>query len=347
LCGVILLTAAPVITVSKISDFTANHLGSPRVLTDENGATISRRDFHPFGEEIATPQRTQALGYRDDTVRQKFTGYERDNEITLDFSRARYYGYSHGRFTSPDAPLIDQQRIMPQSWNMYTRALNNPLKFVDPTGMWHTDKDGNVIGDYDGECVDDLRACWDEKSGTWDFGGDKTPVQSTSESEIVDTGLMSLMDFGQSPSPFSSLNPNPSAKLACGAPLGGNSHSASGRDCSILREVANCIARCSNTARPDLAARALGDAIGPEGTGEVLQGLTVTGTVAAALNQGANLLFGQYGRTPIAGTTPSGGSNWQHKAASAIRGHPMAGRKWTSNAGKAVGKWAARLSGGL
>ncbi|HMO81068.1 MAG TPA: hypothetical protein PKD24_09775 [Pyrinomonadaceae bacterium] len=33
----------------KVSYTTADHLGSPRMLTDENGATISRRDLYPFG----------------------------------------------------------------------------------------------------------------------------------------------------------------------------------------------------------------------------------------------------------------------------------------------------------
>src|SRR5690606_3394156 len=70
----------------KVSYMTADHLGSPRILTDENGATISRRDFHPFGEEILTTHRHPDLGYTPDDVRQKFTGYERDNEIDLDYA---------------------------------------------------------------------------------------------------------------------------------------------------------------------------------------------------------------------------------------------------------------------
>ncbi|MCV4753858.1 hypothetical protein OFC37_30820, partial [Escherichia coli] len=89
---------------------------SPRINTDANGAVTSRHDYHPFGEEIGTlaslsgsPQpRTAALGYTGDTVRKQFTGYERDTETDLDFAQARYYNKSHGRFTSPDEPFIDQ-----------------------------------------------------------------------------------------------------------------------------------------------------------------------------------------------------------------------------------------------
>lgn len=60
-----------------VSYTTADHLGSPRILTDENGATISRRDFHPFGEEILTTHRHPDLGYTPDDIRQKFTSHER------------------------------------------------------------------------------------------------------------------------------------------------------------------------------------------------------------------------------------------------------------------------------
>jgi len=82
----------------------------------------------PFGEEIAR------TNYGTDTVRQKFTGYERDIESELDFAQARYYGYSHGRFTSPDSFANDTHPALPQSWNLYVYTRNNPLYFVDPDG---------------------------------------------------------------------------------------------------------------------------------------------------------------------------------------------------------------------
>ena len=65
---------------AKISYLTNDHLGSPRITTDAVGAVISRRDFRPFGEEIAR------TNYGADNVRQKFTGYERDIESDLDFA---------------------------------------------------------------------------------------------------------------------------------------------------------------------------------------------------------------------------------------------------------------------
>lgn len=135
----------------KVSYLTSDHLGSPRITTDANGAVISRRDFHPFSEEVFTPQRTQGLNYTPDTVRQKFTSYERDIESDLDFAEARYYNSQHGRFTSPDPYNIifekekgkdDDERSEifirfvsnPQQWNMYVYVLNNPLSLTDPDG---------------------------------------------------------------------------------------------------------------------------------------------------------------------------------------------------------------------
>jgi RHS repeat-associated protein len=119
---------------SKVAYLTNDHLGSPRFNTDTNGAITSRHDYHPFGEETATSQRTTGLGYIDDTVRKQFTGYERDNETKLDFAQARYFSCSYGRFRSPDPLLASGRPENPQSWNRYVYVLNNPMKFADPTG---------------------------------------------------------------------------------------------------------------------------------------------------------------------------------------------------------------------
>ncbi len=53
----------------------------------------------------------------------------------LDYFGARYFSGAQGRFTSPDEPFVDQWEQNPQSWNLYTYARNNPLRFVDPTGQ--------------------------------------------------------------------------------------------------------------------------------------------------------------------------------------------------------------------
>mgnify|MGYP002478589962 CR=1 FL=1 len=77
------------------------------------------------------------------------TSYERDIESDLDYAQARYYGYGHGRFTSPDPLAASANSIHPQSWNRYSYSYNNPLRYTDPSGMVAGDfynEDGNKIG---------------------------------------------------------------------------------------------------------------------------------------------------------------------------------------------------------
>jgi predicted nucleic acid-binding protein len=50
--------------------------------------------------------------------------------------QARYYSSGQGRFTSADVPFADQQESIPQSWNLYTYVINNPLAMTDPTGKF-------------------------------------------------------------------------------------------------------------------------------------------------------------------------------------------------------------------
>ena len=102
-------------------------IGSVRAVTDENGQTIARYDFLPFGEEFPpTP---------DNHVPLQFAGKERDYATGLDYLGARYYSSQTGRFTTVDPGHVAGDIFNPQTWNVYAYALNNPLRFVDPLGM--------------------------------------------------------------------------------------------------------------------------------------------------------------------------------------------------------------------
>ena len=64
-------------------------------------------------------------------------GKERDAETGLDYFGARYFGGGMGRFTSPDPLMASAVPELPQSWNRYSYVLNNPLRYIDPTGeVW-------------------------------------------------------------------------------------------------------------------------------------------------------------------------------------------------------------------
>ncbi len=124
-----------------ISYLTNDTLGSPRVVTDNSGAVVSRRDFMPFGEELyaGTANRTEAVKYSAvgmDNVRKRFTGYEKDVESGLDFAEARYYDNRYGRFTAVDPLLASGQSANPQTFNRYAYVSNNPINSTDSTGMW-------------------------------------------------------------------------------------------------------------------------------------------------------------------------------------------------------------------
>jgi RHS repeat-associated protein len=124
---------------SGISYLTNDTLGSPRILTNGNGVVISRRDFLPFGEEInaGTGGRNSAQGYFGvDSIRQKFTGYERDNETELNFAQARMYSSKLGRFNTSDPLYIEAKRLRdPQRINLYVYTRNSPLRFTDSLGL--------------------------------------------------------------------------------------------------------------------------------------------------------------------------------------------------------------------
>jgi RHS repeat-associated protein len=125
----------------KVSYLTADHLGSPRIITDAMGKVISRHDYLAFGDEVTNTlgnvggrNSTNGYGVEDD-IRKQYTGYEKDEESDLDFAQARYYNGKHGRFTSVD-PLTASANVKdPQTFNRYSYGLNSPYKFTDPLGL--------------------------------------------------------------------------------------------------------------------------------------------------------------------------------------------------------------------
>jgi RHS repeat-associated protein len=69
----------------------------------------------------------------------KFTGKERDSESGLDNFGARYDSSQYGRFMTPDwsakiEPVPYSKLDDPQSLNLYSYVLNNPLSNVDTDG---------------------------------------------------------------------------------------------------------------------------------------------------------------------------------------------------------------------
>ena len=109
--------------------FHLDHLGTPRLITDDQGEKRALHTYWPYGLEAA--------GSDHDTELMKFAGNERDsddpaNAGALDYMHARYYAPVGGRFLSLD--FGPPHPLLPQSWNRFAYTMDNPLLRFDPTG---------------------------------------------------------------------------------------------------------------------------------------------------------------------------------------------------------------------
>jgi RHS repeat-associated protein len=73
-----------------------------------------------------------------------YTGQRLDNSTGLMYYRARYYASYLNRWLSPDTIVPDPKN--PQSLNRYAYTLNNPVKYIDPTGHFSRDEQKNLLG---------------------------------------------------------------------------------------------------------------------------------------------------------------------------------------------------------
>jgi RHS repeat-associated protein len=135
-------------------------LGSSRTIVQAGQTSpCYDADFYPFGGE------KQYVG----TCLQNylFTGNERDSETNNDNLGVRHYSSIYGRFMSPD-PLGNfvADPMTPQTWNMYSYVLNNPLRYIDPTGYaacYWDDGTHDPPPESGGEAQEQCNA----KGGTW------------------------------------------------------------------------------------------------------------------------------------------------------------------------------------
>jgi RHS repeat-associated protein len=98
-------------------------LGSSTVMSDANGQALSSITYYPFGETRSGSVSTD----------KKFTGQRQDG-TGLYYYNARYYDPEIGRFISADTVVQSQKSS--QYLNRYSYTKNNPLKYVDPTGLF-------------------------------------------------------------------------------------------------------------------------------------------------------------------------------------------------------------------
>ena len=137
-----------------------DHLGSVEAVTDASGNELVVLGYDPYGERRKpdwTAQLTKAeietlLSAHGERVSRGFTGHEHLDRTGLIHMNGRVYDPRLGRFLSPD-PIVGDPTSS-QSWNLYSYVGNNPLSYVDPTGLDPWDGCGWL-------CPDDIDAWWD------------------------------------------------------------------------------------------------------------------------------------------------------------------------------------------
>ncbi|MCC9138774.1 DUF6443 domain-containing protein [Pontibacter silvestris] len=128
--------------------FVANESGQEVFFDDMSISTVSppvvqENHYDPWGLNLAGIEKQGVPDHKF-----QYQGKEKQGDLglnTYDF-HTRMYMPDIGRTFQVD-PMSDSY----YSWSPYAWVMSNPIKFMDPTGMFstHTDKDGNVVAVYD------------------------------------------------------------------------------------------------------------------------------------------------------------------------------------------------------
>jgi RHS repeat-associated protein len=139
-----------------------DHLGSSSYLTNQLGNITQHVEYIPFGEVFVEEKNEKW------NTPYKFNGKELDEETGLYYYGARYYDSKMSLFLSVD-PLVES------TMTPYQYCYQNPLKFIDPTGMagegtndwfwdsknrravWH-DSSNSTVNDADGNTLVNIGA---------------------------------------------------------------------------------------------------------------------------------------------------------------------------------------------
>jgi len=97
-----------------------------RMIINRNAKMEPRLEYDVFGLP-------KGDDLNSDITDQGFTGHQHLDNFGLIHMGGRIYDPKIGRFLSPDI-IISQDLTNPQTLNPYSYCLNNPLKFIDPTG---------------------------------------------------------------------------------------------------------------------------------------------------------------------------------------------------------------------
>jgi RHS repeat-associated protein len=124
----LVLIALPSIALAQQAEtveyYGSDAIGSIRIVYDASGTVIARQDYTPFGTPVLTGT---------SMPKEAFGGNEKDDETQEMYFHARILAARTGRFNRPDP--IGGNLLNPQTWNRYDYALDNGLRFADPSGL--------------------------------------------------------------------------------------------------------------------------------------------------------------------------------------------------------------------
>lgn len=125
-----------------------DYLGSITHITNSSGAVVQQLSYDAWGRLRNPSNQTVYSPDNEPTLflGRGYTGHEHLTMFGIINMNARLYDPAVGRFLSAD-PYV-QAPDFSQSFNRYSYAMNNPLKYIDPNGeFWHIII-GAVIGGF-------------------------------------------------------------------------------------------------------------------------------------------------------------------------------------------------------
>jgi len=155
-----------------------DHLGSPIRFIGAGDSSNSRNTATAY-DEFGVPEVTATATASQQNMHNPFgyTGYQHDNVSGLHYAQARYYNPTTGRFTAQDTHWNTSNMIfgdpqtysqvpvvlrglspdvlaIGQSSNLYSYAMGNPIKFVDPNG------ESIRLRSCDEQCSEEAKEQW-------------------------------------------------------------------------------------------------------------------------------------------------------------------------------------------
>jgi len=182
-----MLHAIEEITKSNISNIFyvySDVLGSVDTVLDESAGVIERISYGAFGSRNNVTSLNTVRQYTPISTNRGFTGHEHIDEVDFIHMNGRIYDAELGRFLSAD-PFI-QSPMNSQSYNRYSYVMNNPLKYVDPSGYFWDSWD---------DFVDDASDAWDFVSDAWDDAVDSISDAYESLANSATDMLGEVADF--------------------------------------------------------------------------------------------------------------------------------------------------------